>query len=128
MFRVRRDPTWDPRPSESNAIPSPGFHWIRRIPVGSDKILYWIRWDPSMGLFDLGTNVQSPLEVAPASNTPPLHDLYPLENTTATQFFSSSISPTAPHHRQSQETQQAQRARYNEQPYVHRRQRQRRRI
>ncbi|CAF0922148.1 unnamed protein product [Adineta ricciae] len=100
MFRVRRDPTWDPRPSESNAIPSPGFHWIRRIPVGSDKILYWIRWDPSMGLFDLGTNVQSPLEVAPASNTPPLHDLYPLENTTATQFFSSSISPTAPHHRQ----------------------------
>ncbi|CAF1362360.1 unnamed protein product [Adineta ricciae] len=33
----------DPRPSESNAIPSPGFHRIRRIPVGSDKILYWIR-------------------------------------------------------------------------------------
>ncbi|CAF0988149.1 unnamed protein product [Adineta ricciae] len=48
------DPTRDPRPSESNAIPSPGFHRIRRIPVGSDKILYWIRWDPSMGLFDLG--------------------------------------------------------------------------
>ncbi|CAF1345092.1 unnamed protein product [Adineta ricciae] len=38
----------DPRPSESNAIPSPGFHRIRRIPVGSDKILYWIRvWDCS---------------------------------------------------------------------------------
>ncbi|CAF1510534.1 unnamed protein product, partial [Adineta ricciae] len=36
----------DPRPSESNAIPSPGFHRIRRIPVGSVKILYWIRvWD-----------------------------------------------------------------------------------
>ncbi|CAF0787478.1 unnamed protein product [Adineta ricciae] len=50
MFRIRRDP----KPSESNAIPSPGFHRIRRIPVGSDKILYWIRWDPSMGLFDLG--------------------------------------------------------------------------
>ncbi|CAF1110703.1 unnamed protein product [Adineta ricciae] len=47
----------DPRPSESNAIPSPGFHRIRRIPVGSDKILYWIRSDPSMGLFDLGTKV-----------------------------------------------------------------------
>ncbi|CAF1666273.1 unnamed protein product, partial [Adineta ricciae] len=46
MFRIRRDPTWDPRPSESNAIPSPGFHRIRRIPVGSDKIQYWIRWDP----------------------------------------------------------------------------------
>ncbi|CAF1060390.1 unnamed protein product [Adineta ricciae] len=29
-----------------HAIPSPGFHRIRRIPVGSDKILYWIRWDP----------------------------------------------------------------------------------
>ncbi|CAF0893937.1 unnamed protein product, partial [Adineta ricciae] len=37
----------DPRPSESNAIPSPGFHRIRRIPVGSDKILYRIRWDCS---------------------------------------------------------------------------------
>ncbi|CAF1503357.1 unnamed protein product [Adineta ricciae] len=37
------DPTWDPRPSESNAIPPPGFHGIHRIPVGSDKILYWIR-------------------------------------------------------------------------------------
>ncbi|CAF0759162.1 unnamed protein product [Adineta ricciae] len=50
MFRIRSDP----RLSESNAIPSPGFHRIRRIPVGSDKILYWIRWGPSMGLFDLG--------------------------------------------------------------------------
>ncbi|CAF0958665.1 unnamed protein product [Adineta ricciae] len=37
----------DPRPSESNAIPSPGFHRIRRIPVGSDKILYWIRCEAS---------------------------------------------------------------------------------
>ncbi|CAF1108885.1 unnamed protein product [Adineta ricciae] len=27
----------DPRPSESNAIPSPGFHRIRRIPVGSES-------------------------------------------------------------------------------------------
>ncbi|CAF1601215.1 unnamed protein product, partial [Adineta ricciae] len=44
----------DPRPSESKAIPSPGFHWIRRIPVGSDKILYWFRWDLTMVLFDLG--------------------------------------------------------------------------
>ncbi|CAF0795098.1 unnamed protein product [Adineta ricciae] len=42
MLRIRSDP----RPSESNAIPSPGFHRIRRISVGSDKILYWIRWDP----------------------------------------------------------------------------------
>ncbi|CAF1419386.1 unnamed protein product, partial [Adineta ricciae] len=33
----------DPRPSEFNAIPSPRFHRIRRIPEGSDKILYWIR-------------------------------------------------------------------------------------
>ncbi|CAF0856724.1 unnamed protein product [Adineta ricciae] len=33
----------NPRPSESNAIPSPGFQQIRRIPVGSVKILYWIR-------------------------------------------------------------------------------------
>ncbi|CAF1044031.1 unnamed protein product [Adineta ricciae] len=39
MLRIRRDL----RPSEANAIPSPGFHRIRRIPVGSDKILYWIR-------------------------------------------------------------------------------------
>ncbi|CAF1373080.1 unnamed protein product [Adineta ricciae] len=51
---IRRGIRSDPRPSESNAIPSPGFHRIRRIPVGSDKIVYWIRWDPSMGLFDLG--------------------------------------------------------------------------
>ncbi|CAF1651434.1 unnamed protein product, partial [Adineta ricciae] len=43
---IRRGIRSDPRPSESNAIPSPGFHRIRRIPVGSDKILYWIRWDP----------------------------------------------------------------------------------
>ncbi|CAF1246043.1 unnamed protein product [Adineta ricciae] len=50
----------DPRPSESNAISSPGFHRIRRIPVGSDKILYWIRWDPSMGLFDLGRTSVGP--------------------------------------------------------------------
>ncbi|CAF1265130.1 unnamed protein product [Adineta ricciae] len=42
------DPTWDRIPSESNAIPSPGFHRIRPIPVGSDKILYWIPvWDCS---------------------------------------------------------------------------------
>ncbi|CAF1681026.1 unnamed protein product, partial [Adineta ricciae] len=45
---IRRGIRSDPRPSESNAIPSPGFHRIRRIPVGSDKIQYWIRWD-SMG-------------------------------------------------------------------------------
>ncbi|CAF1393841.1 unnamed protein product [Adineta ricciae] len=43
---IRRGIRSDPRPSESNAIPSPGFRRIRRIPVGSDKILYWIRWDP----------------------------------------------------------------------------------
>ncbi|CAF1528864.1 unnamed protein product, partial [Adineta ricciae] len=36
----------DPRPSESNTIPTPGFHRIRRIPVGFDKILYWVRWEP----------------------------------------------------------------------------------
>ncbi|CAF1221379.1 unnamed protein product, partial [Adineta ricciae] len=45
---IRRGIRSDPRPSESNAIPSPGFHRTRRIPVGSDKIQYWIRWD-SMG-------------------------------------------------------------------------------
>ncbi|CAF0827283.1 unnamed protein product [Adineta ricciae] len=48
MFRIRHGIRSDPRPSESNAIPSPGFHRIRRIPVGSDKILYGIRvWDCS---------------------------------------------------------------------------------
>ncbi|CAF1236331.1 unnamed protein product [Adineta ricciae] len=38
MFRVRRGIRSDPRPSESNAIPSPGFHRIRRIPIYSDLI------------------------------------------------------------------------------------------
>ncbi|CAF1147027.1 unnamed protein product, partial [Adineta ricciae] len=37
------DPTCDPRPPRPNAITSPEFHRIRRIPVGSDKILYCIR-------------------------------------------------------------------------------------
>ncbi|CAF1562956.1 unnamed protein product, partial [Adineta ricciae] len=40
---IRRGTRSDPRTSESNAIPSPGLHRIRRIPVGSGKIQYWIR-------------------------------------------------------------------------------------
>ncbi|CAF1676176.1 unnamed protein product, partial [Adineta ricciae] len=55
---IRRGIRSDPRPSESNAIPSPGFHRIRRIPVGSDKILYWIRWDP-MGSGGIRTKSKS---------------------------------------------------------------------
>ncbi|CAF1584732.1 unnamed protein product, partial [Adineta ricciae] len=44
--KIRKIHVSDPRPSESNAIPSSGFHRIRRIPVGSDKILYCIRSNP----------------------------------------------------------------------------------
>ncbi|CAF1687076.1 unnamed protein product, partial [Adineta ricciae] len=54
----------DPIPLESNAIPSSGFHRIRRIPVGSNKMLYWIRWYPSMGLFDLGISLLSSIGIA----------------------------------------------------------------
>ena len=31
-------------------------YWIRRVPVGSDKILYWIQSNTSTGLIDLGSN------------------------------------------------------------------------
>ncbi|CAF1621759.1 unnamed protein product, partial [Adineta ricciae] len=33
------------RPEESRRKSRKTMFWIRRIPVGSDKILYWVRWD-----------------------------------------------------------------------------------
>ncbi|CAF1682208.1 unnamed protein product [Adineta ricciae] len=37
MFQIQHGVRSDPRLSESNAIPSPGFHRIRRIRVGSER-------------------------------------------------------------------------------------------
>ncbi|CAF1232345.1 unnamed protein product [Adineta ricciae] len=44
--QIRSDLTGSDHPTKSD-----------RIRDRSDKILYWIRWDPSMGLFDLGKRI-----------------------------------------------------------------------